>query len=264
MDLRRPYPTTFQQVNQSNAIKRNSPRIPTQVPGAPQVQQTIYIDQSQPTTVTPAYGSALHAPMQISYGRPISVASATQSAGQAIGAQAPQQTSLVQAAQPQQQPTAYALQGSYIQQGYSFPLQIGIPAKAMAPASAQSMTFYTQPVADNIMVDQIYHPQQIQQQYIPNISKSTATVPPIQSTQIKKIKAEQPTQMHQQYPSGYGNVMIGHSMPQTQSQQQAPSQQPELFLQRGSKFDPNLTSPPGLFNIVPRGDLPGINFVSDY
>lgn len=117
--------------------------------------------------------------------------------------------------------------------------------KPMAAPISQNMG-YTQMIEG----DPIY--QQQKQQYMARSPKPIQTpthLTPPQIQQLKNVKPE--INMQSQY---------GMSMNNNQMRQQ---QESEASFTSNDSFKPNFKQPPGLFNIVSRGDLPAFDFVCD-
>lgn len=255
--------------------KRNGQRI---IPQGNLSPQTIYLDQSPNTQIGYAYINPMQQqqPMQQvhqvpSYGR----AAGPQTVGggniHVIGgpqqSQPPQiQTITSNPATSASPASAYVVPGgayitttptnAYQYQVYAQNKQI---PNAIAAPIPQNMA-YAQIIPEG---DSIY--QQSKQQYMSRSPKpiQTSHITPPQLQQSIQLKSAKPEiGMQPQMQSHYG-VGMNSQMRQQQQHQMMQQQDGEPALTSNDTFKPNYKQPPGLFNIVARGDLPSINFVCD-
>ncbi|OHS96303.1 hypothetical protein TRFO_37517 [Tritrichomonas foetus] len=117
-----------------------------------------------------------------------------------------------------------------------------------------------------IQPDQMYQQQQIrpQQAELQQAAAAAASAnqfivrspkqpPNVQPTDPKKKAKIEPPQQQQQMQQQQSNMM-----------QQQQIQHTDAILTTKDSFQPNMNQPPGFFNIVPRGNIPAINFICDY
>lgn len=172
-------------------------------------------------------------------------------------------------------PPTYVVSGNYITappNPYQYHIYTNaqnkqIPPNAIAAQIPQNMA-YTQIIPEGVITDgdSIYQSKQQYMSRSPKPIQAPTHLPPpqIQQIPLKNVKPEinmqSTSQMQQHYGMGMANNQMRQPPPQ---QQQMIQQQDNEGLLTSESFKPNMKQPPGLFNIVPRGNLPAINFVCD-
>lgn len=253
-------------IGDSQANKRNGQRI---IPQGNMSPQAIYLDQGYYINAMQQQQPIQQVHQVSPYGRAVGSAGPQSVGGgniHVIGApqqgQPPQiQTITSNSAAPTSAAPAYVVPGGAYITTPTNPYQYQVYAQSkqlpntMAAPISQNMA-YAQLIPEG---EPVY---QQPKQYMSRSPKPIQTPTNLASPQIplKNVKPEINMPPSSQMQSHYGVAMNNQMRQQQQMIQQQDNEAP---FTSSDTFRPNFKQPPGLFNIVSRGNLPAFNFVCD-